>query len=660
MCIRDSPSRASSLKTINEGTRFVDITSQDSPEYPVFPSHKSFSMSSSCHTAAGGTLPDSMSNVLVPPSITFDAAGGELHTLPEPQAPSGENQYFEVQPHALRPLQRPRLPDEVITYTNANMLVGVDTAPTADVDYVNKEPIRFGSDCSGMEIPAEALLNLRVNFEHTFASDNDKECQRTLDANWPDIKECYSDLTSRDNTRAPPVDLYMAGFPCQPFSRAGKQEGFADSKGRGTIFFHILEYINEQKPQVFILENVKAITTIDNGSCLKTILRLLQSAADGMYKISHEILNTCHHGLPHSRPRWYCVGIKRSLLSRPFQFPTPLRNCMSINDLMDDLPKEKIPRTAHVASNIRNALAHVRKLGENPQSEPYVVDVDASDRKSQVIKNLSPCITRSRCDGHWLLHRQRRMTPCEMLRLQGVDPTTFRQNVSDRSLGQQVGNAMSVNVVERLLYEVFRQTNLVPMNQKDRWVTGAAQAALRDTIGKPIGSELDPLSSTSYLWNPERASGTSHCGRTIIDGHFSGLGSDQANLFLCQGAASAIILDSGATHHAMSESCMTEEEVKSVYELENHIRLFTGNGTRIIKHGVRVHVPFLNRTITALFIPNSTPLLSMGQLVEDDFSIGWDKEDGQSNCTITDKRSGQVSKCMLKLCLLYTSDAADE
>ena len=64
---------------------------------------------------------------------------------------------------------------------------------------------------------------------------------------------------------------------------------------------------------------------------------------------------------------------------------------------------------------------------------------------------------------------------------------------------------------------------------------------------------------------------------------------------------------------------------------------------------MRVHVPFLNRTITALFIPNSTPLLSMGQLVEDDFSICWDKEDGQSNCTITDKRSGQVSKCMLKL-----------
>ena len=322
---------------------------------------------------------------------------------------------------------------------------------------------------------------------------------------------------------------------------------------------------------------------------------------------------------------------------------------MSIDELMDDLPKEKIPRTAHVASSIRNALAHVRKCGDIPQSEPYVVDVDASDRKSQVIKNLSPCITRSRCYGHWLLHRQRRMTPCEMLRLQGVDPTTFRQTVSDRALGQQVGNAMSVNVVERLLYEVFRQTNLVPMKQEDRWVSGAAQAALRDTIGKSIGSELDPLSSTSYLWNPERASGTSHCGRKIVDGHFSRLGSNQANLFLCQGAESAIILDSGATHHAMSECCMTEEEVKSVYELENHIRLFTGNGTRIIKHGVRVHVPFLNRTITALFIPNSTPLLSMGQLVEDDFTIAWDKENGQSNCTITDKRSGQVSKCMLKL-----------
>ena len=147
---------------------------------------------------------------------------------------------------------------------------------------------------------------------------------------------------------------------------------------------------------------------------------------------------------------------------------------MSINDLLDDLPKQQVPRTKHVANNIRQAKEVVRKRGDSPSVDPYIVDVDASDMKSQVIKGISPCITRSRCDGHWLLHRQRRMSKSEMLRLQGVDPTTFNQAVSDRSLGEQIGNAMSVNVVERLLFQIFKQTNLVPTSSCDRWESGDA------------------------------------------------------------------------------------------------------------------------------------------------------------------------------------------
>ena len=110
-------------------------------------------------------------------------------------------------------------------------------------------------------------------------------CQ-TQKANYPDVEHRYNDLTSRDNSTAPAVDLYIAGFPCQPFSRSGKQEGFADAKGRGTIFFSILDYIEKQRPSVFVLENIKASTTLHRGSCLNTILADLRKAADGMCNIS--------------------------------------------------------------------------------------------------------------------------------------------------------------------------------------------------------------------------------------------------------------------------------------------------------------------------------------------------------------------------------------
>ena len=72
----------------------------------------------------------------------------------------------------------------------------------------------------------------------------------------------YKDITVRNNKNVQKVDLYVAGFPCQPFSSAGKQEGFADKRGRGTICFYLSEYIEKHQPKLFILENVKLIINV--------------------------------------------------------------------------------------------------------------------------------------------------------------------------------------------------------------------------------------------------------------------------------------------------------------------------------------------------------------------------------------------------------------
>ena len=119
------------------------------------------------------------------------------------------------------------------------------------------------------------------------------------------------------------------------FSTAGKGQGFADEKGRGTIFFSILEYIKKKRPKVFILENVKAITTLEDGKYLKSILRMLNAVGktaasagrDALqaYKIEHTVLNTKDHGIPQNRARWYCVGIRKDTFrdsdKSDFEFP---------------------------------------------------------------------------------------------------------------------------------------------------------------------------------------------------------------------------------------------------------------------------------------------------------------------------------------------------
>ena len=104
------------------------------------------------------------------------------------------------------------------------------------------------------------------------------------------------------------------------------------------------------------------------------------------------------------------------------------------------------------------------------------------------MEETSPCITRSRAKGHWLTSKKRRMTLEEMARLQGIRPNSFTKVVNDYELGQQLGNAMSVNVIDRILYQVFQVTPLVKkLNLRDRWATGEGVRSLmhsRDTTFK--------------------------------------------------------------------------------------------------------------------------------------------------------------------------------
>ena len=102
----------------------------------------------------------------------------------------------------------------------------------------------------------------------------------------------------------PEFDFLLAGFPCQPFSYAGKQKGFGDT--RGTLFFEIERLLSLHKPKGFLLENVRGLTSHDNGRTLKTILEKLENIG---YGVQHLVLNSSDYGVPQNRVRVYIVGI---------------------------------------------------------------------------------------------------------------------------------------------------------------------------------------------------------------------------------------------------------------------------------------------------------------------------------------------------------------
>jgi len=323
------------------------------------------------------------------------------------------------------------------------------------------------------------LKNLGVEVDHLFACDVDKNAKATIMANFPP-KVFYDDLTIRDNKKAPKASLYVAGFPCQPFSMAGKQEGFADTHGRGTIFFKVREYIVTQSPSVFVLENVKGLLMIQGGQYFDAVMESLRAL--GKYNISWQVLDTKEHGVPQTRQRVYIVGIKKSLDQGSFAFPEPIPH-VSIEKFLEPRKgrpaKTQLPpkRSGTARANVIKVLAKLEKEGQNPFLKPFIMDCDSTYSRMTYKLDATPCMTCGRRSGHWISNRGRRMTTGEMMRLQGMNPDGFVQKVSDQQLGKQIGNAMSVNVLERIFVRLLPAAGLVPASKlQDRWEAAALAA----------------------------------------------------------------------------------------------------------------------------------------------------------------------------------------
>ena len=299
--------------------------------------------------------------------------------------------------------------------------------------------IRVGTDCSGIEAPIQALMKLNIPFHHAFSCERDEYCQQSIMANY-DPSVCYSDMMDRDVSTLPDIDVYVCGFPCQPFSSAGKRQGLDDEKGRGELFWYCLEVIREKMPSCFILENVKGLITIDEGN---TFTRIIKELEDSNYDVYWKVLNTKDYGIPQQRERLYIVGIRSDLKNKfKFEWPEskrskPLFEYVDVNDdQTEDIP-DFIKRSG--------VLRRIPK-------DAVFIDIGFPNR-SFINSNVEcPCITTQA--NVWCVPMQRRANVKECLRLQGF-PVSFKQVVSDRQMKRQIGNSMSVNVLMAIFNQLF-------------------------------------------------------------------------------------------------------------------------------------------------------------------------------------------------------------
>jgi len=206
--------------------------------------------------------------------------------------------------------------------------------------------IKIGTDFSGIGSPESALKILGLDIEEVFACEIDKYARKSF-TELHEPKTFYDDITTRNHSEVPQLDLYVAGFPCQSFSLAGKRGGFEDT--RGTLFFNVAEFIKENQPKCFVLENVKGLLSHDKGRTYQTITDVLTNGGGTLngqigldsidtglgYHVYTQVLNTKDYGIPQNRERIFIVGFKEF---REFRFPKKMELKLRLKDILQDNP----------------------------------------------------------------------------------------------------------------------------------------------------------------------------------------------------------------------------------------------------------------------------------------------------------------------------------
>lgn len=145
------------------------------------------------------------------------------------------------------------------------------------------------------------------------------------------------DINAVDPAAIPDHEVLAAGFPCQPFSKAGDQLGFEDTS-QGDLFFAVLRVLKAKRPSHFILENVPNILTHDQG---RTIARIESELRDLGYGVRVGRLSPHSFGVPQVRDRAYIVGSLDGLSA--FNWPTPDSSPTDVRSVLDADPSDARP-----------------------------------------------------------------------------------------------------------------------------------------------------------------------------------------------------------------------------------------------------------------------------------------------------------------------------
>ena len=175
-------------------------------------------------------------------------------------------------------------------------------------------------------------------------SEFDKFASALYDANHRDINgnpiKNWGDITKINPDELPDFDLFTGGFPCQPFSTVGMQQGENDRYGRGTLLYDIIRICAIKKPKYILLENVKGLTTKRFATTFDTLKNALKELGYGDLKCA--ILNTKDYGIPQNRERVWMFAQLGGLPENFSMVPPTIDNGLKLKDFVDKNPEKHL------------------------------------------------------------------------------------------------------------------------------------------------------------------------------------------------------------------------------------------------------------------------------------------------------------------------------
>ena len=290
----------------------------------------------------------------------------------------------------------------------------------------------------------------QARFKVKWAIEKDAACCRTYRHNFKDVTLIEQDIRHVNPCDLERVDVITAGFPCQPFSVAGKQRGFDDE--RGHLFYEVGKFISSYKPRFVFLENVPNLMEHNEG---KTFLVVHDVLADLNYSIRYRVLRASEYGgVPQIRDRIYIVAFRDQDDCDRFVFPDKMNLQLSIEDvLIRYQPKREI--YYYTQNDDFNKTASQIVTRYDSIYRVYHDSIKVTQNKMCPTLTASMGITRNQVPLVVDDFGIRKLTLRECLTFQGFsEEYYFPKNITIDAAYKQVGNSVCVPVIRRIAEQI--------------------------------------------------------------------------------------------------------------------------------------------------------------------------------------------------------------